>query len=217
VGPGAHAIEVVRDGGAQLFGRYEFDVQFPTCSADEDLVSGLFTYFNDGSDEDEDGIGDNSEIDIEHLCGQPQFLWMTVWTDYEDCPSLDVRRTSRVINMRTGAYDETPHGSSSWDDMAPAGTLQDIAIEGFPVPGTYYTLGFEWTGQSVRYFLVDDGIEKDLFVVSGVDYVPQRPAQLLLNLWHPATHWYGGGDADFPAGDASLLLDGVRVWTLEQL
>lgn len=217
VGPGAHAIEVVKDGGAQLYGRYEFDVSFPSCGSDEELVSGLFTYFNDGSDEDEDGVNDNSEIDIEHLCGDPQILWFTVWTDYEEVPSTAFRRSSRAINMRTGAYRETSLGNDSWGDEWTNGSLSDLAIENFPVPGAYYTLGFEWTQDSVRYFIIDGGEEKDLFTVSGAAYVPQRAASLLLNFWHPSTQWWDNVSADFPKSTAVLRFDGVRVWTADQL
>lgn len=217
VGPGAHAIEVVKNGGAQLYGRYEFDVSFPSCGSDEELVSGLFTYFNDGSDADSDGVNDNSEIDIEHLCGDPQVLWFTVWTDYEETPTTAFRRSSRAIDMRTGAYRETDLGNDSWGDPWTNGTLPGINIDNFPVPGAYYTLGFEWTENAVRYFIVDGGEEKDLFTVNGAAYVPQRAASLLLNFWHPSTQWWDNVSADFPESTAVLRFDGVRVWTADQL
>jgi hypothetical protein len=217
VGPGAHAIEVVKDGGSQLYGRYEFDVSFPSCGSDEELVSGLFTYFNDGSDEDGDGVNDNSEIDIEHLCGDPQILWLTVWTDYEESPTTAFRRTARAINMRTGDYRETELGNSSFGSAWSNGSLSGLSIDNFPVPGEYYTLGFEWTQNEVRYFIIEGGEELDLFTIAGSTYVPQRPAQLLLNLWHSSTQWWDNTTADYPKSTAVLRFDGVRVWTADQL
>ncbi len=216
-GPGAHAIEVVKDGGTQLYGRYEFDVSFPSCGADEELVSGLFTYFNNGSDADGDNINDNSEIDIEHLCGDPQILWLTVWTDYEESPTTAFQRSSRAINMRTGAFRETAFGNTSFGAAWTNGSLPGLAVANFPVPGVYYTLGFEWTENTVRYFMIDGDEEIDLYTVSGKTYVPQRPAELLLNFWHSSTQWWDNTTADFPKNNAVLSFDAVRVWTVDQL
>ncbi len=216
-GPGAHAIEVVKDGGTQLYGRYEFDVSFPSCGADEELVSGLFTYFNNGSDADGDNINDNSEIDIEHLCGDPQILWLTVWTDYEESPTTAFQRSSRAINMRTGAFRETAFGNTSFAGAWTNGTLPGLAVANFPAPSAYYTLGFEWTENTVRYFMIDGDEEIDLYTVSGKTYVPQRPAELLLNFWHSSTQWWDNTTADFPKNNAVLSFDAVRVWTVDQL
>lgn len=210
-GPGAHAIEVVYEGAERLYGRYEFNVSFPSCGADEELVSGLFTYFNDGSDADSDGVADNSEIDIEHLCGQPEYLWLTVWTDYAENPSVQFRRTSRVVNLRTGEVQQTSLGGSSWGGLSPAGTLP-FAIPNFPLKGQFYNFGFEWRSTFVRYFVILDGEEKELWKLEGEAYVPQRAAALLMNLWHPSTHWMKDGPADFPAATASFLIDSVRFY-----
>lgn len=211
-GPGAHAIELDFEHPAQLYGRYEMTVRFPECGAGEELVSGLFTYFNDGSDEDDDGIADNSEIDIEHLCGDPAYLWLTVWTDYESAPAEQFRRTSRLVNMRTGATQTTELGGSSWGGLSASAAIPGLALTDFPAANTYYRLGFEWRADSVRYFLIHEGVEIELWKLSGAEYVPQRPAEFLINLWHPDTHWSKAGDADFPANDAELRIDWLGIW-----
>ncbi len=209
-GPGAHAIEVVADAAAQLYGRYELNVRFASCASDEELVNGLFTYFNDGSDADGDDIADNSEIDIELLCGEPQFLFLTVWTDYED--DTHFRKSTRIINMRTGQYSDSPKGASDYEGIVPAGSISGLSITDFPDENTFYHLGFEWRETFVRYFLVTESGEVELWKLEGKDYVPQRPAKFLMNLWHSTSHWNSGGAADYPANDASLLVDWVKIW-----
>lgn len=211
VGPGAHAIEASIDGSRQLYGRYEMRVRFPICASDEELVTGLFTYFNDGSDADANGIADNSEIDIEHLCGDPEYLWFSVWTDYQGAPVETFRRTTRVVNMRTGSALETPKGHDRYGDLSPAPAV-DVALADFPNPDAYYQLGFEWRADFVRYYLVHEGREIELWRLEGAAYVPQREAIFLLNLWHPAEHWWSGGAADFPSNDAALHVDWVKLW-----
>jgi hypothetical protein len=69
------------------YGRYETSVRFASCAAAEEIVSGIFTYLNDGTDTNGNGIADNSEIDVELLCGEPYLLWLTIWTDYETSPT----------------------------------------------------------------------------------------------------------------------------------
>lgn len=218
VGPGAHAIELDFEHPAQLYGRYEFRVRFPECGSDEEMVSGLFTYFNDGSDDDEDGISDNSEIDVEHLCGEPQYLWLSVWTDYQGSPTEEFRKTTRVIDMRDGSVRQTEAGISSYGGLSDAGSIEGLALVDFPDPNAYYQLGFEWEAGHVRYFLVlpeEDSCETrevELWSLEGSDFVPARSAQFLVNLWHPGTHWSAGGPADYPKNDARLAVDWVAIW-----
>ena len=76
IGPTGKATEIITK-SSQGFGEYRFRVRLATCRPSEDLVNGLFTYFNDGKDHDGDGLVDNDEIDIEILCAQPSFLNMT--------------------------------------------------------------------------------------------------------------------------------------------
>lgn len=208
-GPGLHAAEAVLAQHVH-YGRFEFRVRFPTCSSDEELVSGLFTYFNDGSDEDDDGLPDNSEIDLEVLCGHPEQLWLTVWTDYQAEPE-EFRKSTRVIDMHTGAAQDTPLGTSEYGGLAAAGSLPAVVQPDFPDPDTYYELGFDWSADKVRYFMWVDGAEVTLWELTGASYVPSRPGEVMLNLWHSTTHWADGSPADFPAEDATLWVDWVRV------
>ncbi|MEZ4453751.1 MAG: hypothetical protein R3B09_30125 [Nannocystaceae bacterium] len=208
-GPGAHAAEAIV-GEPGLYGRYEFKVRFAACDPSEELVNGIFTYFNDGTDLDGDDLDDNSEIDIEVLCGEPNYLSLTVWTDYDNATE-EFRKSTRVIDMHTGALLDTALGTDHYGGLSSAGSLPAIVQTDFPDPDVYYHLGFTWTATSVTYFMVVDEVEIELWTVSGAEYVPQRPAPVRLNLWHTTAHWMSGDPADFPASDAVLRVDSVVV------
>jgi hypothetical protein len=187
-------------------------VRFASCAADEELVNGIFTYFNDGSDQNGNGIGDNSEIDIELLCGEPQLLWLTVWTDYQTNPSVAFRKTTRVIDMRNGNYHQTRAGMEGVYDVAPGGRLPGITETDFPNPNRFYVLGFDWQPSYVRYYATLGGSEVELFRLDGSARVPQRPGRFLLNLWHAHVHWMKGGAADYPKVSTTMHVDWVRIW-----
>jgi hypothetical protein len=177
-----------------LYGKFETRVRFGGCRE---------------GDHDGDGLPDNSEIDIEQLCGTPEILWLTVYTDYRDFVAGGLKKRTRMVNMRTGSY-------LNFTDFPPVegerGTLPGIAIPSFPQSDTFYTVGFEWRQGFVRYYIVLDGEEKDLFVLDEPDTVPQRSAQFLINIWHAPDHWDGSGTGDYPAQDSIMLVDSVKIW-----
>lgn len=212
-GPGAHAAEAVV-GAPMGFGRYEFKVRFAACQSDEEMVNGLFTFMNDGTDEDGDGLDDNSEIDIELLCGESKYLSLSVWTDYDNATDA-FRKSTRVINMRTGTVRDTAHGASTYGGLSVVGTMPAVVQSDFPNPSKYYHIGFTWTPTAVTYFMMVNGIEVPLWTLAGEEFVPQRPADLRLNLWHSKDHWMTTPSAaDYPASDATMRVDWVRVTPL---
>ncbi len=219
LGPGdnpgpAHAVEVFTNQTLH-YGRYEMSVRFASCADDEELVNGIFTYFNDGSDENENGIADNSEIDYEVLCGEPHLLWLTVWTDYgynADLETEEFRKTTRVIDMRNGSYQQTPVGSEDQYGVGPGGTISGISETDFPNPDRFYDIAFEWQPTYVRYTIRLGDQEVELWKLEGAERVPQRPGQFMLNLWHANTHWLKGGAADYPKAEAQMLVDWVKIW-----
>ncbi|HBF07277.1 MAG TPA: hypothetical protein DHW71_00350 [Gammaproteobacteria bacterium] len=199
------------------YGRYEFSVNFAECTSGEEVVNGVFVYNRTGDDDNQNGIGDSSEIDIEVLCGEPQVLWLSVWTDYEydsNTQTESFRKKTRAINMLTGSYIQTPEGGEGSYNNEQAGQL-DFQVLDFPNSNVYYHLGFEWHEDSVRWFMIHDGQERTLWHMTDVDMVPQDPAQIMFNVWHTATHWYSGGEADYPASDAEMKVDFVRYQPVE--
>jgi hypothetical protein len=202
-----YANELVLNDHSFHYGKFETRVRFSSCSNGEEVVDGIFTYAH-GGDQNNNGITDNSEIDIEYLCGTPEILWLTVYTDYDDFVQGGLRKLTRQVDMRTGKYtlltDFPPEETES-------GTIDGLALPNFP-GDTFYRVGFEWRATFVRYYIVLDGKEVDLFTIDQADRIPIEPAEFLINIWHTPEHWDGSGTADYPANDALMLLDWVKIW-----
>jgi hypothetical protein len=192
------------------FGTYRMRVQLASCAPGEELVNGLFTYSNDGTDHDGDGIADNSEIDLEILCGTPDVLFLSVWTDYSFATET-FRKWTRAIDLSTGDLWDAP--SDREHGLVPAGNDPNLALPTLLDPDRFVELGFEWRADRVRYFAVVDGAERTLAELTDPARVPQLPGAVMFNVWHPGEHWFGGGGPpDYPNSDATLLVDWVRYW-----
>jgi hypothetical protein len=190
------------------FGTYRTRVKLARCSATEELVNGIFTYFNDGADHNGDGIVDNSEIDIEILCSNPAKISLTVWSQY----SSDTKfiKLTRVIDTATGDYSESPNDHEY--GLVPKGHDDAYRIPGFPKADSFYEMGFEWHPTRIRYFIVLDGTELTLWNFDDAAHVPQLDAPFLFNLWHAPMDWWTGAAADYPAADATMSVDWFRYW-----
>jgi len=206
VGPG-FATEI--DSRRQfLYGTFRTRLRLANCRSNEDVVNGIFTYFNDGSDGNGNGIADNSEIDIEILCSTPSVISLSTWTDYQASPERFLKWT-RTVDLATGQIAESP--SDHEYGLVPFGRDPRLAHPGFPDPDEYYEMGFDWQARRLRFFVVLDGGEVTLWDDTDARYIPQRPAAWLFNVWHPDSHWFGpGGRADFPSSDAEMRLDWAR-------
>jgi hypothetical protein len=192
------------------FGTYRMRVALASCAPGEEVVNGLFTYFNDGADHDGDGIADNSEIDVEILCGTPDVVFLSVWTDYDGVTGA-FRKQTRAIDLATGERWDSP--SDHEYGLVPAGTDPELQLPTLLDPGAFVELGFEWAVDRVRYFATVDGEERTLWELADASHVPTLPAAVMFNVWHPGEHWFGdGGPPDYPAADATLRVDWVRYW-----
>jgi beta-glucanase (GH16 family) len=188
------------------YGTFRTRVQLAECGASEELVNGIFTFFNDGKDHDGDGLIDNSEIDIEILCSDPSIISLTIWSEYtSDTAKQDV---SRVIRTKTGAYEDSLNDSTALG----SGTQSAFKLAGFPDPNAFYELGFEWHATSLPYFIVVGGNEITLWTYTDAKYIPSLPAAFLFNVWHSNDWWNSQGTADYPANDATMRLDWFRYW-----
>lgn len=189
------------------FGTYRTRLSFGSCAAGEDTVQAFLGYFNDGSDYDGDGIVDDLEIDLQVLCGSPRYLYLTVFTDDEEPPQgTRFRKLSHIVDFTTGDSFETPNSNSS--AYLPSDSDPQLLAPNLLVPDALYELGFEWHEDSIRFFLVLNGSERDLWTLTGKGRVPQLPVRITYNLWHPDTHWYpSDGAADFPAKDVVMRVD----------
>jgi hypothetical protein len=209
VGPG-FASELATERADFHFGTYRMRARLAACAPGEEVVNGLFTYFNDGTDRDDDGLADNSEIDLEILCGTPGVLFMSVWTEYSFQPE-EFRKWTRVIDFTRGDIWESP--SDREHGLVFVRHDPSLVLPELLLPDRFVELGFEWRADRVRYFAVVDGAERTLAELTDAARVPQLPAALMFNVWHPAEHWFGGGaPPDYPAHDATLLVDWARYW-----
>lgn len=205
-GPGFASEVIVK--GPQLYGTYETRVRLSSCSAAEEVVDGIFTYFNDGSDQNGNGITDNSEIDIEYLCGTPSILWLTVYTDFSDFAPGKLRKLSRKVDMRTGRYETYVDWPPTTSEQ---GTIAGLAMPNFP-GNDWYTLGFDWRADRVSYYVLVNGTKLELFRITDASRIPRRTSSFLMNIWHANAHWTDGAAADYPAGDASMVVDWAKIW-----
>ena len=189
------------------FGTYRSRLSFGACAAGEEAVMAFLGYFNDGQDHDGDGIVDDLEIDVQVTCGTPSRMFFTVFTDDEATPQgARFRKLSHVVDFANGDVFETPAADSDVYTTLPNDPT--LVRPELVTADVFYELGFEWHADSIRFFLVLDGADRDLWTLSGAERVPQQPVQLLYNLWHPDTHWYpSDGAADFPAEDVVMRVD----------
>lgn len=206
VGPGGKATEI--DTTADVgFGEYRFRVRLATCQPNEELVNGHFIYQNDGVDHDGDGVIDNDEIDIEILCAQPGFFNLTSWTGYTD--DAHMRKMSRTIDLDTGTIYVGLKDNYDYDYADPLNGTKDPALAhpGWYDPAAYYEMGWDWQPDHVRWFVVLGGKEITLWTLTDATRVPQHPAKMLFNLWHPGGHWNTDGALVPTTNDATLSID----------
>ena len=200
------ATEIGTNDGTFRYGTYRTRVQLARCSANEELVNGIFTYFNDGKDHDGDGLVDNSEIDIEILCSDPSIISLTIWSEYTSDTAK--KAASRVVRTKTGAYEDYTNDET----LVGQGTLPELKLVGFPAADTFYEMGFEWHADRIRYFIVIGGTEVTLWTFADKSYIPTLPAAFLFNVWHSTDWWNSAGTADYPASDAVMRIDWFRYW-----
>jgi len=187
------------------FGTYRTRLSFGGCAPEEETVMAFLGYFNDGTDADGDGIVDDLEIDLQVACSSPRYLYLTVFTD-DDAQGARFRKLTRVVDFASGDIFETPSVDS--EDYASVGNEPQLSAPGLLEPDALYEVGFEWHRESIRFFLVLNGVERDLWTVLGAERVPARPLYVMYNSWHPDTHWYPNeGVADFPADDVVMRVD----------
>lgn len=191
------------------FGSYRTRLSFGSCRPSEDTVNATLGYFSDGSDANQNGLTDEEEIDFQLLCGTPNRLFLTVFTDYQADASSGAeqfRKLSRAIDFSTGEVFDTPAPDQEGfikTDTRTAWVRPELFAE-----GAFYTAGFEWHASSLRFFLELDGVEQTLWTLSDPARIPQHPVTFLYNLWHPDTHWYpASGVAAFPADDVVMHVD----------
>jgi hypothetical protein len=188
------------------YGTFRYRFQLASCKTTEELVDGLFTYFNDGSTAT-DGLTINREVDIEILCGEPQLINLTIWTEYDS--DTKCKNQSRVIDATTGTVYVYADDQSNGDQTGMT-TNPQLMIPGFPAAGTFYEMGFTWTPTSLTYFMNIGGSYVTLWEATDATRIPQAPMAQHFNLWAPGISWSTGDTEPPPASNSTLTLDWFR-------
>jgi hypothetical protein len=205
------------------FGTYEARLKTADCSAQPNsgIISGFFTYLNDGNDLTEDGISDNSEIDFEWLCAEPNVIWLTMWTDFQESP-LAMKRVYRELDLATGEIRRTcyseGYGLCTEDLTGSATEGQPSAITpiaGYNSSSAYYTYGFTWAADRMTWYVYNPSNNQKIILW---DYngpssrIPQRPSYYMFNVWHtsnwPPTNLPNA--VEKPNSARSMLIDWVH-------
>lgn len=208
-----------------LYGSLSSRVRTADCSGQPDTgaVTGIFTYGNDGTDQDGDGLTDNSEIDVEVLCARPDVINLTIYTDYEDSTAKS-QRVSRMIDLKAGKVISTCYYTDfsgncvevlSGSQNAPA-TVP--AIAGFDSSKSYNDYTIDWTQDRVLFTLTDSsGRDITLWDYQGPsERIPHRPAGYLVNLWH-TSDWAAEarpGSTRTPTSPLTVSVDSSTTTTL---
>jgi hypothetical protein len=174
------------------YGSYSSRLKTADCSAQPlaGVVTGYFTYFNNGTDTNGNGLPDNSEIDFEWLCAEPQVFFITMWTDYDGSPDVH-KKVYREINLATGVILKTCYDEVWGECQALASSeLQPTsitAIPGYNSSTAYYEYGFTWASTGVRWWVVNpaNGQQITLWDYQGpAARITTVPAYYMTNVWH---------------------------------
>jgi hypothetical protein len=191
------------------YGTYRTRLTLPTCDPSEEVVTGFFTYFNDGKDENGNGIIDNAEVDIEILCGSPHVISMAIWTDYTSDSSFLAMGAS--VDLSTGSFFQSKALNMFGESFV--GTRPELVHPEFPDPNAFYEMGFDWQRSEVRFFVVLGGAEITLWDYTDAQHIPSLTSVLGYNVWHAFSHWAGDGtSANYPAQNAVTRIDWARYW-----
>jgi hypothetical protein len=177
------------------FGTYEARYKAADCSAQPSTgaISGFFTYVNDGTDTNGNGIADNSEIDFEILCAEPNVIWLTQWTDFQSSP-LAMKRIYRELDLASGTIRQTcyseGYGTCTQDltGSATEGSPSTLTpLPGFNSGKAYYTYGFTWLTNRVTWYIINPANNQKIILwdyAGPTTRITQRAAYYMFNLWH---------------------------------
>lgn len=203
-----------------LYGTFEARLKTPRCSTqNEGNVSGFFTYFHDGSDHDADGLADNSEIDFEWLCAEPESIYLTMWTDYDDATGGQ-ERVIRKINLARGIIEYTRFakgwGAANTESLAGLEAQPEAIppLDDYDASKRFYEYGFTWTEHSVVWWMRDNRSQEKIILWNYQGRrISQRPARLLVNTWHSSS-WAPEDTPDAlktPQTDLLMEVDWIRI------
>jgi beta-glucanase (GH16 family) len=164
------------------YGTYSTRLKIPdvrTVQPNVGAVVGYFTY-------NEDSVQGLSEIDIEWLVADPSILYVGTWTGHKG----KLQRVGRTIDLARGSiyytiskvnYDGKPTpltGRQNQPETIPA-------IPGFDASARFYTYGFDWAPDGVRWWIINQGKKIVLWDYAGSKLgLPPDRTRYRMNFWH---------------------------------
>ena len=144
------------------FGEYSARIKIPSAEKQPNVggVIGFYTYCNDKTDTNNNGIYDNSEIDFEWLIADPRIIYLTAWTDYQEFPDGTIKfgKVTRIINLAIGEIISTKY-RKNWVDRSAVltGDFENRpkpikAIPDYDASKNFYTYGFDWRSDSIQVY-----------------------------------------------------------------
>jgi hypothetical protein len=217
-------VEIASNNPAFRYGTFGTRMKTANCAGQvrPGVVTGLLTFSRDHSDADLNGLPDNHEIDIEVLCAQPEVVWMTLWTDYDEATDTP-RKISRAVNLRTGQVLYNCYLTSWLGSCEPLLSGENdpasvTAVPGFNSATQFHSYTFNWQPNRVRFYATgSSGVPILLWDYQGPSIrIPQKSSMFLQNVWHTAT-WdpLNGRARNRPTANTAAYLDSTTVpkWT----
>ena len=170
------------------FGSYSARLKVPDATKtqpDIGAVVGYFTYHMDN-------VAGLSEIDIEWLLADPEIIYVGTWTGNRGGGGL--QRVGRVINLAKGIIYSTSYRVGNGTNYPLTGiqslpeTIQPI--ENFNATTQFYTYGFDWYPDRVRWWIIHPKTGKKVilwdYTGSTPDFtgIPLNHSHYRLNFWH---------------------------------
>lgn len=166
------------------FGTYSARLKVPdvrNLQPNTGAVVGYFTYHMDS-------IAGLSEIDFEWLVADPTIIYIGTWTGHNGA----LKRIGRTINLAKGIIYNTVYKENHKGQNSPLTGLQNKpetipAIEGYDASSRFYTYGFEWYQNRLRWWIIHPktGEKIVLWDYQGSQTgIPQHHTRYRMNFWH---------------------------------
>lgn len=166
------------------FGTYSARLKVPhvkDIQPNAGAVVGYFTY-------NVDSIPGLSEIDFEWLIADPTIIYIGTWTGHNG----ELKRIGRTINMAKGIIYNTVYKENHNGQSTPLTGVQNQpetiqAIEGYDASKKFYTYGFDWYPDGLKWWMIDPANGKKIILW---DYqgsqtgIPQNHTYYRVNFWH---------------------------------
>ena len=170
--------------GFTHFGTYAARLRVPDVKdiqPNVGAVVGYFTYHMDS-------LHGLSEIDIEWLIADPTVIYVGTWTG----PRGNLRRIGRSLNLAEGKIYSTTYREGHQGERSTLTGEQNKpetipAIEGYDASARFYTYGFDWYPDRIRWWMIHP-VKADTLVLwdysGSMTGIPQHPSRYRLNFWH---------------------------------